>query len=387
MLTIFRRHKKHCAHRSEGRSYRRCQCPIAIEGFAGEKYIRASLKTRDWNRATDIARQWDADGQRAGQAQPVSVREAAERFLADTRARNLAESTIRKYEFLFARLQGFAERGGYELLRDVDVDALSRFRGEWKHGPRTSQKNLERLRAFFRFCQARRWIADNPASHLKAPKIPVLPTLPFTRDEMLKILAAADAHRTEVRRGEGKLNAIRLRSLILLMRYSGLRIGDAVSLSMDRLMGDMLFLYTAKTGTPVRVTLPEFVADALRKTPPMNDRFWFRTVEAKLSTWTGKWRLRMSRLFQKAGVIGGHAHRFRDTFAVELLLAGVPLERISALLGHQSLRVTEKHYAPWVHARQEQLEADVRRAHASDPLVLMQSNHTRDTRGESERPN
>ena len=31
------------------------------------------------------------------------------------------------------------------------------------------------------------------------------------------------------------------------------------------------------------------------------------------------------------------------------------------LLGHQSVRITEKHYAPWVRARQEQLEADVRR--------------------------
>src|SRR5207253_5639721 len=29
--------------------------------------------------------------------------------------------------------------------------------------------------------------------------------------------------------------------------------------------------------------------------------------------------------------------------------------------GHQSVRITEKHYAPWVRARQEQLEADVRR--------------------------
>jgi site-specific recombinase XerD len=33
---------------------------------------------------------------------------------------------------------------------------------------------------------------------------------------------------------------------------------------------------------------------------------------------------------------------FRDTMAVELLLAGVPIERVSVLLGHQSVRVTEK---------------------------------------------
>jgi integrase/recombinase XerD len=34
------------------------------------------------------------------------------------------------------------------------------------------------------------------------------------------------------------------------------------------------------------------------------------------------------------------------TFAVELLLAGVPLERVSVLLGQPSIKVTEKHYIP-----------------------------------------
>jgi integrase/recombinase XerD len=55
---------------------------------------------------------------------------------------------------------------------------------------------------------------------------------------------------------------------------------------------------------------------------------------------------------------------------VELLLAGVPIERVSILLGHQSVRITEKHYNPWVRSRQEQLEADVKRAWASDPLII-----------------
>ncbi len=53
-------------------------------------------------------------------------------------------------------------------------------------------------------------------------------------------------------------------------------------------------------------------------------------------------------------------HRWRDTFAVELLLAGVPIEQVSVLLGHQSIKVIERHYSPWVRARQDQLEAAVR---------------------------
>lgn len=53
---------------------------------------------------------------------------------------------------------------------------------------------------------------------------------------------------------------------------------------------------------------------------------------------------------------------FRDTFAVELLLAGVPIDQVSVLLGHRSVKMTEKHYLPWVKARQEQLMVSVQRA-------------------------
>jgi integrase len=53
---------------------------------------------------------------------------------------------------------------------------------------------------------------------------------------------------------------------------------------------------------------------------------------------------------------------FRDTFAVELLLAGVAIDQVSVLLGHRSVKMTEKHYLPWVKARQEQLASSVQRA-------------------------
>jgi len=67
--------------------------------------------------------------------------------------------------------------------------------------------------------------------------------------------------------------------------------------------------------------------------------------------------------------MAGYPHRLRDTFAVELLLAGMPLDRVSILLGHSSMRITERHYAPWTRSRQEQIEADLRAAWSNDPLI------------------
>jgi len=37
----------------------------------------------------------------------------------------------------------------------------------------------------------------------------------------------------------------------------------------------------------------------------------------------------------------------------------VSLESVSRLLGHQSIKITEKHYSPWVKTRQEALEKEV----------------------------
>src|SRR5205814_8097662 len=156
-----------------------------------------------------------------------------------------------------------------------------------------------------------------------------------------------------------KANAVRLRALVFRLRYSGLRIRDAVTLSRNRIQDHKLFLYTAKTGTAVYCPLPPFVVKALDAIPASTYFFW--TGLAKPKSAVGDWQRSLKRLLILAGVPDGHAHRFRDTFSVELLLAGVPIERVSILLGHQSVRITEKHYAPWVRARQEQLEADVRR--------------------------
>ncbi len=89
-------------------------------------------------------------------------------------------------------------------------------------------------------------------------------------------------------------------------------------------------------------------------------------------------------MFKLAKIQGGHAHRFRDTFAVDLLPAGVPLERVSVLLGHNSIKVTERHYAPWVRERQEQAEADALRTWSQDPVALLESKGTPEVHGKPE---
>ena len=62
------------------------------------------------------------------------------------------------------------------------------------------------------------------------------------------------------------------------------------------------------------------------------------------------------KVLKAAGVEDGHPHRFRDTFAKALLVKGVSIRTVSLLLGHTSIKTTEKHYAAFVPEYQEALD-------------------------------
>jgi site-specific recombinase XerD len=301
-------------------------------------------------------RDWEASGEIGVVKRPAipTIAEAVQKFLQDANAQNLSRETIRKYESLLnKRFLPWCQEKGYRYLKQLGVEETRQFRASWSDSANYATKNLERLRSFFRFCQQDDWIGKNPARAVKAPRVKDKPTLPFSTKEMQRILEACDRYRGDRER---------LSAFVLVMRHSGMRIGDTIALDKSRLKGNKLMLYTAKTGTPVYVPLPAVVTKALAKLETHGNGRFFSTGNAKPQTARANWSRYLDSLFELAKVTGGHSHRFRDTFAVELLSAGVPLETVSILLGHSSIKITEKHYRPWVKSLQQKLEEEVKRA-------------------------
>ena len=341
--------------------------------MCGSEYVRKASGTRNWEQAqksvveAEARGYWETPpaGEKAEVDKYVSVEDAISRFLSDAeKGRAIAEPTLRKYRVMFKRMRTFAAKKSIVRLNQFDLDLLRSWRETWELGPRTLQKEIERVRCFFRFCHEGDFIERNPAILLKGPKnIKVVPKLPFTPEEMADILAAAE-----------KLDLINgvhgdmlpwtnddLITMILVMRYSGLRISDAAMLSADRLDGTRLFLYTQKTGEHVYVPLPPFVMIRLRSMKLRHGKYFFTgPYSIKMETVADMWRRKIGRTMTEAGIVGQHhPHRFRHTFAVELLKDGTPLEDIAILLGHSSVKITERHYAAWVRSRQERLEKNV----------------------------
>jgi integrase len=408
MLSVYTRHAADCA-KAKDKDWRRCRCPKWISGTHGDEFVRKSAKTRSWEKAEEYRRQIEGASNsmsvqtdasfRISDKAPigrhrdqknarVTIATAVDAYLRDARSRELESSTLSKLEGIFRKqFLSWCTSEGYKFLDEIDLDALLSFRDTWIDGPLAKRKKQERVIGFFWACVRRGYITENPTFGLGKIKVDQTPTDYFPPHEFDNIVDATYAYREN--RGEtGNTNSTRLRTLTLLMRWSGLRIRDAVTLERSRLQGDSLLLYQAKTGTPVYVPLPAHLVEALRNVPAgpkPNPRYFFWSGNGSPKSVVANWQRSYRRLFALANIIEPdgsvkrcHPHMFRDTFAVEMLLAGVPIDQVSILLGHASVKITEKHYSPWVKARQIQLQQSVRNAWPVDvPKPAIGANNRR----------
>lgn len=338
MLSIYRRHRTKCKY-ADNRTSKQCRCPLWATGTLEGRHFRRSLKTRSFERAEQLKREIE-NGTKADQPKQITIAHALTAFIKDCEARNLSRSTLGKYRLLRHSLGAFAEGKGIDSISDAGTDFVRDYRNSWLLAPRTAGKQLERLRAFFRFCVENEWITKNPAKSIKAPQVKPNPTLPYSQIEIAKIMENADD---------------RAQVFYRLLLHSGLRILDAAQLRPERIEDGKLLLYQAKTGQPVWCPLPPSLIQELSKIP-LTGGFYFAVQSEKPESIAEYYRKKLHKIQD-----GFHAHRFRDTFAVNLLQAGVPLEEVSILLGHSSLKITEQHYAPWVASRQTRLEELVKR--------------------------
>ena len=343
---------------------------------------RKALNTTSWTRAQDLVREKEARGNwhDPNQKGRVLVADAVASFLQSlaSQSSGKAKSTTRKIRVALLGvnpewahkakrkaspgLLDFCRTRGITTLDQLSVPLLTAYTASWECGPLHRSKRIQLLRRFFHFCIAAEWLEKNPALTLRHPQgraTNVRPKQPFDAKHLPEEGPEWKAILQGVQRHP------KLLAVTLLMRRAGLRISDTVTFHRDRLMADgSILLYMSKTQEPVSVPVHPQLRAALEAIQPNAAGYYFWSGESAIATATDNWRGRLARVFKDAGIQGGHPHRFRDTFAVDLLLRGVPLDQVSILLGHSSVKVTEKHYLAFVAARREQIANSVRRAWA-----------------------
>ena len=375
VITIFVRHSAGCKYAGD-EFCKRCNCRKHFRWTQNGKQYRRKAGTRSWGEAEQLKH--ELEDQLAGRApeksveSPRTVSEAIGAFIQDVKVRNVTAATSSRHVCELARLQAYCERNGIYTVQGLTRDFLTGFCNTWETfypSSVTRYKVRGRLREFLRYCYQAEWISRVPmlpTIHVEQPE-----TLPLTAAEYERLLSAIpetlDGDQIQERRDRTQE---RVHAVIQLMRWSGLAVRDAATLKRVSIRHDEakgLYRIVAqrekmrKKGTGhVSVPIPPEIARELLAVANGNPEFIFWSGNGTKQTCAEFFIKRISGAFGAAKIpCDGHmvSHRLRDTFAVSLLEKGVPLEEVSKLLGHESIKTTEKSYAKWSKGRQDRLDA------------------------------
>lgn len=364
LITIFVRHSSDCKYKGDEFA-RRCQCRKHLRWSQHGTQYRRSAGTRSWGEAEEVKRR--LEDQLAGRtleekSDTRGIQECIDLFIQDKKIQSVTSGRIDKYTRELNRLREFCERSGVFTIQGITRELLTGYCATWERLYPSSQTRSSvraRVRAFLRYCLDAEWIPRIPP--LPKIKVDEPPTLPLTAGEYARLLGAVNVV------FEDPTKRLRVRAALQLMRWSGLAIGDALTLERSNIQHDeakgcyRIVTSRQKTGTHVSVPIQQEVGDELLAALNGNPKYVFWTGEGDSETITKSWRKYfIAPVFAAAKIArGGNmmSHRLRDTFAVDLLEKGVPMEEVSKLLGHESIKTTERHYAKWVKGRQDRLDS------------------------------
>lgn len=365
-ISIIVRHSADCARRDDPQ-YKRCTCWKHLRFSVQNQMYWVPTKQRTWEGAERFKREY-LDNHDPTRAKIVStrttIREAIDAFVKEKEGQNLSHYVPGKYRLELDRMHAYLESAGVFLLEDVKLTHLTAFRSTWASNwwPEALSRRLVqgRLRGFFRWTVLAYDLPRNPSLGLGPIKVEHRDTLPLTEAEFKALLAAIP-----VAFPETSIFRLRMRALVLLMRWSGLAINDAACLQRSQIQQSkkhgqwVIRTSRAKTGVGVCVPVPMEVIEALQAIVNGNPAYVFWSGTSKRENASAEFTLSFRKLFDAAQIVDGHSHRLRDTAAIEWLKSGLSLFEVSKLLGHKSMKTTADHYAAWVQDLQDRIELQV----------------------------
>jgi site-specific recombinase XerD len=277
-----------------------------------------------------------------------------------------AASTVRAYRADVDAFASWAGRAGVEGPDQVDRLMLRRYlaylttRG---YKRRSIARKAAALRRYFAFAARRGLVSEDPSRRLTAASGEArLPRVlaPGELEVLLESAVPADPP------AEPRVEARRLRddAVLELLYGSGLRVSECCGLDFAGL--DLVrssVTVWGKGGKQRRVPMSEPSSDACRRylearpvlegpeTPP--GAVFLNARGRRLGPRD------VRRIVDRRSAVPTHPHALRHTYATHLLDGGADLRVVQELLGHSSLRTTQR----YTHVSQERLVGAYRKAH------------------------
>lgn len=266
----------------------------------------------------------------------------------------LAESTAQRYRHTLREFKMFLEERKVAFLRDITKPLVESFK-VWRAG-RIKSRNFSRggtslaldaaiLHRVFAIGVEYEIIEKNPVRMEGRPgDVPERGAQPFSAGQLQKLKEATDSDLF----------------IFLLLRWTGMRGSDIVGLTWADIHFDRREIerVTQKRRKPVIIPIHSELLFALeaefdRRSPELNAQVLPPTRERRRMTRPRLYQ-RCKAMGRRAGIEDAHPHRFRDTFAVDMLARGATPYDVAKLLGDE-IATVEKHYAPFVRELRERV--------------------------------
>ena len=204
--------------------------------------------------------------------------------------------------------------------------------------PATINRELAMLsKAFNLSIKQWEWVKENPVSRVPKEKENNERDRWLTGDEEKRLLENTPQWLGEI---------------IVFDLHTGLRIGELLSLQWSRvnLFRKTIIIQESKNGKPRTIPLNQIATDILMEKSKIrnikNDLVFTNSVGKKIDN--DNLRRVFEKALEKADIRNFHFHDLRHTFATRLAQRGIDIYKISKLLGHKDIRMTQRyaHHCP-----------------------------------------
>ncbi|MCM3705836.1 MULTISPECIES: tyrosine-type recombinase/integrase [Cytobacillus] len=289
------------------------------------------------------------------------IEEALEIFVRAKEAEGVRPGTINNYRSVIRYLSEWLP-ADIVYVNDINADTIRNYinylrtertpYAEDTQRKRTYKKlsvntiniRIRTLRTMFRFLFNEGIIAFNPMENITQVRDDERQEVPgLTDEEVDRILNSYD---------DKQFAQWRDKTLILLLLDTGLRIGEALSLTTEQIDFRQLTLYVpsqiAKNRKQREIPLSREVAKRLRQLADETEQYFGDDSQLFMNAFgddftDDAFRRRLNRLKRKINIDRLHPHMFRHTFARNYILNGGDLFTLQRILDHAEIQTTRKY--------------------------------------------
>lgn len=294
----------------------------------------------------------------------MSLKSLVVGFVLTKRTEGKSLRTVEYYQENLRRFLWYAERQGWSddirFLTEWQIREFLGYVGTETHrwglegnGSETSQRNVSHstvrhyfvvLSCFFNWVVEEGFVEENPMAKIKVAKSKPKVVVPFSSEEISRMLEICDYDYEH----NAKFLGSRNRAIILVLLDTGIRLSELIGMKVGDINNDTGYIRVLGKGGKERVVRMGKVARKalwrylMYRTNKDTQELWL-TEEGKPLHNSGVQSL-VKRLKERAGINGnGNVHRFRHTFALSFLRTDKNVFNLQYLLGHSDLDMVRRY--------------------------------------------